>query len=130
MKIMVGIHMLFGVLKYPRVRIYWEKNFRVNLIADNMTRNRLLELRTFFNVVNNESIPKNNRDKFVKVRPLYNTFTKRCHELPVKQNLSVDEQIIPFKGQLSIKQYIRGKPTPWGIKNLLLCGQSGIVYNQ
>jgi len=30
---------------------------------------------------------------------------------------------------LSIKQYIKGKPTPWGIKNFLLCGQSGIVYN-
>ncbi|XP_022167869.1 piggyBac transposable element-derived protein 4-like, partial [Myzus persicae] len=78
---------------------------------------------------NNKAIPKENSDKFVKIRPLYNSFIKRCAQLPVEQNLSVDEQIVPFKGNLSIKQYIRGKPSPWGIKNFLLCGQSGLVYN-
>lgn len=129
MKTMIAIHMLFGVLKYPRVRMYWEKIFRVPLIADNMTRNRLFELRSCFHVVDNKAIPKENSDKFVKIRPLYNSFIKRCAQLPVEQNLSVDEQIVPFKGNLSIKQYIRGKPSPWGIKIFLLCGQSGLVYN-
>lgn len=37
--------------------------------------------------------------------------------------------MVPFKGHLSVKQYIRGKPNPWGIILFLLCGQSGIVYN-
>lgn len=49
--------------------------------------------------------------------------------MPVERNLSVDEQIVPFKGNLSIKQYMKGKPNPWGIKIFLLCGESGIVYN-
>jgi hypothetical protein len=129
MKTMIAIHMLFGVLEFPRVRMYWEKNFRVPLIVDNMTRNRLFELRSCFHVVDNKAIPKENSDKFVKIRPLYNSFIKRCAQLPVEQNQSVDEQIVPFKGNLSIKQYIRGKPSPWGIKNFLLCGQSGLVYN-
>jgi hypothetical protein len=71
MKTMIAIHMLFGVLKYPRVRMYWEKNFRVPLM-DNMTRNRLFELRNCFHVVDNKAIPKENSDKFVKIRPLYN----------------------------------------------------------
>lgn len=74
-------------------------------------------------------IPKNNNNKFIKVRPLFDRIKKTCLELPVEKNLSVDEQIVPFKGQLSVKQYIRGKPNPWGIKLFLLCGQSGIVYN-
>ena len=43
--------------------------------------------------------------------------------------VSVDEQIIPFTGKLSIKQYIKGKPYPWGIKIVPLCGQSGILYD-
>jgi len=47
----------------------------------------------------------------------------------MERNLSVDEQMIPFKGHLSVKQYIRGKPNPWEIKTYLLCGQSGLVYN-
>ncbi|XP_025194330.1 piggyBac transposable element-derived protein 4-like [Melanaphis sacchari] len=94
-----------------------------------MTRNRFFELRSCFHVVDNKAIPKENSDKFVKIRPMYNSFIKRCAQLPVEQNLSVDEQTVPFKENLSIKQYIRGKPSLWGIKNCLLCGQSGLVYN-
>lgn len=41
----------------------------------------------------------------------------------------MDEQIVPFKGHHSVKQYIRGKPNPWGIKLFLLCRESGLVYN-
>lgn len=109
--------------------MYWENKYRINLIADNMSRNRFFELRNCFHVIDNESISNDNRDKFVKIRPLYNSFIKRCSELPIEKNVCIDEKIIPFKGNLSIKQYIKGKPTPWSIKNVLLCGQSGIVYN-
>lgn len=77
-----------------------------------MTRNRLFELCSCFHVVDNKAIPNDNRDKFVKIRPLYDSFIKRYTELPVEHNLNVDEQIVPFKGNLSIKQYIKGKPTP------------------
>jgi len=80
-------------------------------------------------VVYNIDIPKNTNDKFIKVRPLFDRIKKACLELPVENYLSVDEQIVPFKGHLSVKQYIRRKPNPWGIKLFLLCGQSGIVYN-
>jgi hypothetical protein len=30
--------------------------------------------------------------------------------------LCIDEQMIPFKGSLNIKQYIKNQPTKWGIK--------------
>ena len=39
--------------------------------------------------------------------------------------MCVDEQI----GHLSIKQYSKDKPYPWGIKVFSLCGASGIMYN-
>jgi len=86
------------------------------MIADTMNRNRFFSLRSHFHVINNMDIPKNNIDKFIKVRPLFDRVKKTCLELPVEKNLSVDEQIVPFKVQLSVKQYIRGKPNPWGIK--------------
>lgn len=38
---------------------------------------------------------------------------------------SVDEQIIPFKGLLSIKQYIPQKPKPWGVKVWVRAGTPG-----
>lgn len=47
----------------------------------------------------------------------------------VEQECSIDEQMIPFKGHLSIKQYVKGKPSPWGIKAFALCGRSGLLYD-
>ncbi|GFN90793.1 PiggyBac transposable element-derived protein 4 [Plakobranchus ocellatus] len=38
--------------------------------------------------------------------------------------------MIPFKGKFSgIRQYIRGKPNPWGLKVWARCGLSGIIYD-
>lgn len=54
---------------------------------------------------------------------------RRCNELAVEQNVCVDEQMVPFKGKLAVKQYMRGKPNPWGIKLYLFCGESGLVYD-
>ncbi len=41
---------------------------------------------------------------------------------------SVDEQMIPFKGQLGLKVYMKNKPKKWGVKIWTLAGQSGYVY--
>jgi len=128
-KIFIGIHLYMGVLNFPRIRMYWEQKSRINTIADNMTRNRFFELRFCYHVIDNNTIPTNNIDRFIKVRPLYDLLKKRCNELPVEQNICVDEQMVPFKGKLSVKQYMRGKPNPWGIKLYLLCGENGLVYN-
>lgn len=94
-----------------------------------MPRNRFYSIRQNIHIINNMDIARDNTDKFVKIRPLFDTLNNRCKQLPVERNISVDEQIVPFKGQLVVKQYMKGKPNPWGIKIFLLCGQSGIVYN-
>jgi len=41
----------------------------------------------------------------MKVRPLIDRVMQRCQELEVEENVCIDEQIVPFKGQLNIKQY-------------------------
>lgn len=50
-----------------------------------------------------------------------------CQKMEI--NLCVDEQMVPFTGNLSIKQYVRGKPYPWGIEIFVLSGQTGWVYD-
>ncbi|KAF0747099.1 piggyBac transposable element-derived protein 3-like [Aphis craccivora] len=91
MKRLIGIHILMGNLKYPRV------------LAQNMTRDRFFSLRNNLHIVDNNEIPNGNKDKFVKVRPLYTPLQKKCSSLPMERNLCVDEQMVPFKEQLSIK---------------------------
>ncbi|KAL4120626.1 hypothetical protein QTP88_013284 [Uroleucon formosanum] len=99
-KSLIAIQMIMGCLKYPKKEMYWTRRYRVNIIADTMTKNRFFSLRQHIHLVNNLDIPKNNKDKFVKVRPIYDTLNIRCQQLPVERNLSVDEQIVPFKSKL------------------------------
>jgi len=82
MKDFVGIHLMMGVLNLTRIRMYLQKEFRIDVIANIMSRNRFFELRTHFYVMNNEEIPQTNTNKFIKVRPLHNYMKNRFYQLP------------------------------------------------
>jgi len=99
MKRLIGIHIIMGDLKYPRVRLYWQKQFEVKLVAQNMTRDRFFSLRNNLHIVDNNEIPNGNKDKFIKVRPLYTALSKKkfSSSLTMERNLCVDEQSIPFQ---------------------------------
>jgi hypothetical protein len=102
--------------------MYWEKDTRVPLVADNTTRDHFFSIRSNIHFIDNMTIPPGNKDVFIKVRPLYETIKIKCNFLPLERNICIDEQMVPFKGHLSIKQYIKNKPNSWGIKIFLLCG--------
>ncbi|KAK2721533.1 hypothetical protein QYM36_003729 [Artemia franciscana] len=42
---------------------------------------------------------------------------------------SIDEQMIPFKGTIGFRQYLKDKPHSWGVKVFTRAGISGIVYD-
>ena len=127
MKTFVGIHIVMGNCHYPRIRCYWQPHLKIPLVSDNMTVNRFFQLRQNLHFVNIEQKPDNN-DRFWKIRPLYETIRTRCLSLPLETDLCIDEQMIPFKGSLNVKQYIKNKPTKWGVKLFALCGRSGTLY--
>lgn len=64
------------------------------------------------------------------MRPLYDAIRKYCASLPLESTFSVDEQMVPFKGQLDVKQYVKNKPSKWGIKLFCLCGITGMISYQ
>lgn len=46
------------------------------------------------------------------------------------REVSIDETMVPHKGHLSFKQYIKNKPIRWGIKLWVLCkAKTGYVFN-
>ncbi|XP_068084155.1 piggyBac transposable element-derived protein 3-like [Anabrus simplex] len=126
---LIGLHIATGTLKLPRVRLFWDQFVGMNLFLDSMSRDRFFKLRTNLHIVNNLDRPESCQDKMFKVRPLYNSVRERCLQLSLEENLCVDEQIVPFRGNLSFKQYVKGKPTPWGVKIFVLCGKSGQAYD-
>ncbi|KAK2720891.1 hypothetical protein QYM36_004694 [Artemia franciscana] len=66
---------------------------------------------------------------FWKVRPIIDIVQKKTQTISPSEHLSCDEQMVPFTGNLDIKQYIRGKPCPWGIKIFVLCNADGRVLS-
>lgn len=72
-------------------------------IVKNMTRiHFFFPLRSNFHVIDNLVVAKINNDKFVKVGPLYNGLKKCWNESNIERHVSVDEQMIPFKGNLNM----------------------------
>jgi hypothetical protein len=47
----------------------------------------------------------------------------------MEEVVSVDEQMIPYKGTLLLKVFMKNKPSKWGIKIWALAGQSGYVHS-
>ncbi|XP_040061350.1 piggyBac transposable element-derived protein 3 [Ixodes scapularis] len=127
MRKLFGMHILIGVMSLPHVRLYWDRLMRVPMISETMSEKRFFKLRNNLHATVDE--PSDCQDRLWKVRPLLDQIRARCLELQLEEECSIDEQMIPFKGNLSIKQYVKGKPTPWGIKVFALCGRSGMLYD-
>ena len=50
-------------------------------------------------------------------------------EYVLHKELSIEEAMIPFKGHLSFKQYMKDKPVKWGIKVFALSdATNGYIY--
>ncbi|XP_056116469.1 piggyBac transposable element-derived protein 3-like [Rhinichthys klamathensis goyatoka] len=128
-EVLVGLHMAMGVLRLPRVRMYWSSSINIGIFKETMSRDRFFQLRSNLHVVNNHERPPGDTDVFFKVRPIYESIRKRCLQLQLEEDLCIDEQIVPFRGKLSVLQYIKGKPSPWGVKMYFLCGKSGLAYD-
>lgn len=69
-------------------------------------------------------------DKLFKVRAFLDLILPTFEsEYTPNQSVTIDEAVIPFKGRLGYKQYIKNKPTKWGIKAFVLSdATNGYVY--
>lgn len=128
----IGLQIMMGNLKLPRIEMYYGKHLQCKMFTDTIPLYRFYSLRTNIHLIDVEKISDSCTDKFVRVRPLMDSVRKRCLELPLEENLSIDEQMIPLRGRVTkgVKQYVKQKPKiKWGVKNLVLCGKSGLAYD-
>ncbi|XP_063216821.1 piggyBac transposable element-derived protein 2-like [Bacillus rossius redtenbacheri] len=129
----MGICIYMSIYGLPRSRMYWSSNTRVEKVADIMSRGRWEELKANLHFNDNSKLPAGNdgnKDKLFKIRPLYEALCCNFKKLPMdEQMLCVDEQIVPFKGQSSLKQYNPKKPSKWGYKIFVLADSKGLIRN-
>ncbi|XP_058836768.1 piggyBac transposable element-derived protein 4 [Topomyia yanbarensis] len=62
------------------------------------------------------------QDKFAPIRDVFNLIVHNLKKYySPSENLTVDEQLVPFRGRCSFKQYIPSKPDKYGMKIFWLC---------
>ena len=127
-EIMIGVYLRMGLVQMPRVLAYKETESRFTPIAETILSNRFEKLTASVHLCDNlRATEEQKQDKLWKVRPWLQALRGRFLSIPAEENHAVDEIMVSFKGKSSIKQYIRGKPNPWGFKLWGFAGSSGIL---
>ena len=126
-----GMHIVMGNLGFPRVRLYWEKQYRIAIIADTMRSRRFFQLRYCLSAADPADIDVNNPDNLHLIRPVIDAVKARCAQLTEGEHSAVDEQMVPYKGRMKrgIKQVVKNKPTPEEAKIFVRASSdTGLMY--
>ena len=82
-----------------------------------MILNRWEAIKKSLHINNNEG---QEQDPLYGIRPLVTHLTSKLVSIPMSEKLTIDEQMVPFKGRHRLKQYLPSKPKKWGYKILIL----------
>ena len=120
------------IVDLPFRRFYWAPGTRQDLVANAMTCNRFEQIMSLLHVNDNALMKQMGQpgfDRLHKIRPLIDKLNINFDACAAKEtSISIDEQIIPFKGRHSLKVYMLKKPKKWGYKVWVHAGQSGYVH--
>ena len=75
------------------------------------------------------TLQQRNDDKLWKLRPYFNRIREGCIKLTRPKDVCIDEQMIPFTGKSVLRQFVRGKTNPKGLKNFVLASPGGLVLD-
>ena len=136
MQAFVGMMIFMGILCLRRIEMYWQVLHPIlatNGMSLIMSRIRFEQNFRFMHLANSTlQTPAYNseHDKLFKVRHFLDLVLSKFESLYTPNHaVTIDEAMIPFKGRLSFKQYIKNKPTKWGIKAFVLSDSAnGYVY--
>ena len=123
----IGIAMQMSVTKISDTRMHWSQYSFNDKISSTMTRQRGEDIKSNLHLVDNSTINEN--DKIEKIRMCVDHLRQEFQKILMLEFLSVDEQMIPFKGASSMKQYVPKKRHKWGYKIFILADSTGVVYD-
>ena len=129
----VGINIAMGVVSLPSLKHYWTTNpiLSHNWFGSVMSRNWFLQILCYFHVVDNTTAPSHSDphyNRLWKIQPVITVLQMSCAEMyTTHRELSVDESVIETKCRLSFIQFMKAKPTKWGVK-VWVCADSWNGY--
>ena len=125
-KRLIALLIYFGLVKVGNVDRYWSvKTLYHGLWARAIlpSRTRYRALMAMLHVV--DPATETPGDKLHKVESFIDYFKSRCLSLyQPRQQLAIDERMVKSRHRSGIRQYIKDKPTRWGIKLWVLADSS------
>lgn len=127
-KAFIGIIINMGMVQLTDIKDYWSTHLTLNLpfFRTVFPRDRFLGIYWMLHVGEIPSTTKRSKiQPFLDLLlPLFRSYVTPSREL------SIDESMIAFRGRVGFRQYIKGKPQPWGIKAYVLSeSRTGYMYN-
>lgn len=125
-----GIILLSGYHSLPQQEMYWsrDEDVGVELVARSMSRNRFRDLKRYIHFSDNTTLEKG--DKMAKIRPLLDAMNKNLKQYGVfKEQLTIDEQMLPYHGKHPAKQFMLNKPVKFGYKLWVLASSDGYPFH-
>lgn len=126
----LGMVIYMGIVRLPTIADYWSTDpfFKNEIASKIMSRNRFQMILKFIHFSNNEANVDN--DRLFKVKELSEKLIANFQSVYKMGPIGViDESMIPFRGRLSFRQYLKQKAHPYGIKIFKLCSGSGYTHN-
>lgn len=124
-----GLISYMGIVKMPYISSYWskEKIFNNEMARNCMSRNRFELLLRMVHFADNSN---DNGDRLHKIQPVVEKLVHnfQCMYEPTEV-VCIDESLIPFRGRLVMRQYIKNKRHKYGVKFFKLCCSGGYTYN-
>ncbi|XP_062325519.1 piggyBac transposable element-derived protein 4-like [Osmerus eperlanus] len=136
----MGLLMYTALVTLPSIQDYWKKNhiLSVPFPAKVMPRDRFRSISWSIHLSDPEEDVRNDQlkgtpqhDKLFRVKPLMDDIRTACQAYyHPKKELSVDERMVATKAQTGMTQYMKDKPTKWGIKLFVLAeSNNGYTLN-
>ena len=117
----LGICIIMGNLKFPRLLLQWKTKCCVPIIHETMMQSQFLLIRTNF-AATSCGEPPNNTNKYRNVWPVVGFIRNECRALEKEElkNWRKNDTI-----PCPTRRHVRNKPNPVGIESFFWCGKSG-----
>ena len=115
--------------RFPGEKDYWstKPSMSASVFYQAMRRNKFQEIKRHFHLADNGNLTES---KTANVDPICDELLKNCHQFGIFDKLlSIDESMVPYRGNFSIKQYIRNKHIRFEYKFCFLGGADRYPYN-
>lgn len=120
LKALIGLLFTAGVNRahMEPVTALWSPQDGRPLFSATMSVSRFKSLLRFLRFDNKQTRPERSaNDKLAAFRDIWEMFVARLPQCYIPGNdMTVDEQLVPFRGRCSFRQYMPSKPAKYGLK--------------